>query len=235
MSNSNSENATSSNEDEYNYPDRLDYRSPDELKWDEEGHVRSAPADPSEPLIRNINELGRLVEPIHARSVDGELLVFDGWRRVQACAEAGIDVATLVYDDLALTDALAKSLNLHTGVWQKTVSDNDREQSLMGVATGEVREPRGFFSDDESKINDARYRLGLDGEEDKLRRKIGGLDGIGPSTVAGLIAEFGDTQNVLDASETELQNAAGVGPSTASTIREHLDYDGPQVVSHDVE
>lgn len=101
----------------------------------------------------------------------------------------------------------------------------------MGLVTGERRSIKPWETNT-GKIHEARYRLGLDSEEDKLNQEIGSVDGIGPATIARLIAEFGDTQSVLDASKPELQDATGIGPSTASAIRNHLDYDAPETINH---
>lgn len=214
-------------------PTELSYHPPDAFELDEAGHVRSTPAAPSEPLIRNIRELGRLIQPVHARRVDGNLRVFDGWRRVQACREIGIDVATLIYEGLSDVDATVKSLKLNdkgAGI-AKTVTDNDREKSLMALVTGEERTAAPWETDT-GEIHEARYRIGLDGEEDRLQREIGNVDGVGPATVAALIDHFGDTESVLDADRSDLQDATGVGPKTAAGIREAVDRDTPEVVTH---
>ena len=204
-------------------PDRIGYFDPSKLSWDEDGHVRSEPASASKSLKRNIEDLGRLVQPVHARRVDGDLLVFDGWRRINACEHVGIPVATLVYPSLERADALAKSLKLNdkgAGV-AKGVTDSDREKSLMMLVTGEHRSVNEW-EDATNKLHKARYRLGLDGDEDRIAHRIGGADGVGNGTVAALADHFNTPEDVFEATEVELREVSGVGPKTAENIVMHI-------------
>jgi len=204
-------------------PASIEYFDPSELSWDEDGHARSEPPMASKAFKRNVANLGRLVQPIHARRVEGDLLVFDGWQRIEACEHAGISVATLVYPDLERTDALVKSLKLNdkaAGV-AKSVTDNDREKSLMGLVTGERCEVNEW-EDAADELHEARYRLGLDGDEDRIAHRICGADGVGTGTVAALDGYFQSPEDVFEASEAELRDVPGVGPKTAASIAMHI-------------
>lgn len=216
--------AAESDTEDSDPPDRFEYVAPDDLSFDEGGHVRQEPASPSEELVRNVQSIERLVQPVHARRVDGDLLVFDGWRRVQAAEIAGISVATWVYDTLTRAEALTKSVVLNddqAGV-RKTVTDNDREEHLMLLETGERRQAQEWTNDDDN-LHNARYRLGIDGDEQRLARNIGGADGVGDATIAALADHFGDPDDVLEASRDELEAVPGVGPWTADEIVSHLE------------
>ena len=214
-------------------PTGLEYITPDALKRDDDAHVRSTPGEPSKALRRNIRELGRIIKPVHARRINGDLHVFDGWRRVLACRQLGFDVATFIYEDLDRGEAMIKSLKLNDkqAGMRKSVTDNDREKSMMGLATGERRTVNSW-EDANDELAQERYRLGLDSEEDKLRQKIGGVTGVGSSTLASLIQTFGNTESVLQATHEELQTATGVGPATAKRIREHVNRDGAELITN---
>lgn len=205
-------------------PERIEFLTPNRLKWDEAGHVRSAPATASEELQRNVSNLGRLVQPVHARDIDGELFVFDGWRRVQAADAADIPVATLIYDDLSDTVALVKSLKLNdkgAGI-RKSVTDRDRERALVDYTTGERRQLGQFES--RSDIHEARYRLGMDGDEERIAQWLKHADGVGPATVANLAEHFEEPDGLFNTTIEELQSIHGIGPTTASNIVEQLHH-----------
>lgn len=77
----------------------------------------------------------------------------------------------------------------------------------------------------------AGLAFNLNSEGQKLEREIGGIEGVGQSTLASLIHYFGETEAVLEASQEQLQAAADVGPATAQRIHEHLNRDSPEVVT----
>lgn len=199
--------------------------APSRFAFDHEGHVRRSPAEPDAQLTRSVGDFGVLF-PIHARKADGEILVFDGWRRVQAASEAGVHVPVIIHESVDHGDALAKSLTLNdsTAGVAKQVSDGDRESSLANL---------GVLLDGD--IDEVRYRLGLDGEAEKLAGKIGSVRGVGPSTIASLLDEFGDAESVPIQDAKVLQSAHGVGEKTAGRIARWREHSGAsEVVTHDV-
>jgi len=198
----------------------IEYHHPEHLKFDTKGHVRSNPEQASDKLVRNIKQVGKIVEPIHARRVENELVVFDGWRRVKACDNLDMKVPIIVYDNLDTKDAFVKSLKLNdseAGII-KSVTQDDREKSLMKLVTGESRNLNKWESDEE--IHEARYKLGLDGEEEALNRIIGHIRGVGEETVSSLIKSFNDAETVLKSDEKDLKKVKGIGDSKASLISE---------------
>lgn len=53
---------------------------------------------------------------------------------------------------------------------------------------------------------------------------IQGLPGVGPGSARKLLAHFGSAESVMTASAAELRAVPGMGPKTALTIRETLEY-----------
>lgn len=157
----------------------IEYCNPTELKQDNEGHVRLTPNNPSNNLKQNIEKIGKIVEPIHARNINNEIFVFDGWKRVLVCRNIDMKIPVLVYDNLDDSKALIKSLILNdnkAGV-MKNVTSSDREKSLMEYLTAERRTIGKF--EDKSKLDKVKYDLGIYGEKEMLNNKIGHIEGIG--------------------------------------------------------
>lgn len=74
------------------------------------------------------------------------------------------------------------------------------------------------------------YEIALRGAKPKDRYPqsqylVEGLPGVGPAAAKKLLTHFGTASAVLQASVEELRNAPGIGPKTASSIREVLDFD----------
>lgn len=76
------------------------------------------------------------------------------------------------------------------------------------------------------------YEIALRGGKPKDRQLqaqflLEGLPGVGPGAAKKLINHFGSAQRVLAAPLEELRAVAGIGPKTAATIREVLEYELP--------
>jgi len=206
-------------------PSRIERADPSDLSPDPKD-VRSTHEEPGDALRRSVEKNGIMI-PIQARRVDGDLLVFDGVRRVRAAASADTDIPVLVTEDLDDADALARSLTLNddaVGI-AKGVSDSDRERSVAKAADA---------ADEE--VKDLAHRLGLWSEEDRLDAEIGDTSGVGPATLRALVEEFGDADSVPVDDAESLQRVDGVGPETAEAIVGLDIPDGGSVVEvHDVE
>ena len=190
-------------------PDDLVHVDPKELTRDYEAHARSDPVGADEQLVQSVESLDRITTPIHARRIEGSLHVFDGWRRVDAAEEAGVEVPTLVYENLDRADALSKSLilnDMEAGV-AKNVSDDDREGALQNLDANDAQ---------------ARHELGIVSDADVLEEDLERVRGVGPGLCERLVENFGGNDEVHDATVGEIASTRGIGKETARAIHDEL-------------
>ena len=73
---------------------------------------------------------------------------------------------------------------------------------------------------DHKKIVVKRYRpVRLKGKQKKQLYLLQGLPGVGPERAKALLDQFGSVENIIQASEKELQTVPGIGKYTARHIR----------------
>jgi hypothetical protein len=174
-------------------------------------------------FVRSVENVG-VVQPLICRweGDDDELRVVDGMRRATAAVRAGATrIPCLIYD---LDDAEAAEVSFTlNGVdaWTTAVSERDEEAAMRAYLGGPRRPYKPYERDDE--LLDAKYDLGLASDTDLMLHRVGGADGVGRGTASALAQTFGHPKNIEDATVETLQQARGVGPTMAQTLREHLD------------
>jgi excinuclease ABC subunit C len=80
------------------------------------------------------------------------------------------------------------------------------------------------------RVRDEAHRFAITHQRQRRKRDIGTLlseiPGLGPSRVKELLRHFGSVSRLRTASETEIAEVKGIGPSLAATVHGHLRADG---------
>lgn len=97
----------------------------------------------------------------------------------------------------------------HLGISVMTTLDSEHTSVVLEKLDTPSSNPGTDAIRDPSKIPDG----------ERPRYVLEGLDGVGPQTARDLLAYFGTVENVLTATEDDLEEVSGVGPATAGKIR----------------
>lgn len=179
--------------------------------------------DPSEALVKNVREVGVIEAPL-VREHDGELVVLDGTRRVAAAAAADVDDLPVVIVSGDETAALAAWFTTHIPAFTKQVSDRDEERSLRELVGGPARSVRDWETAED--IEEAKYRLGLRDDTDRIKDATSPITGVGEATAERLADEFETVDGVANASPDQLTTVDGIGDELADRIRTHFEHVG---------
>jgi excinuclease ABC subunit C len=80
------------------------------------------------------------------------------------------------------------------------------------------------------RVRDEAHRFAITHQRQRRKRDIGTvlseIPGLGPSRVKELLRHFGSVSRLRTASETEIAEVKGIGPSLAATVHGHLRADG---------
>ena len=80
------------------------------------------------------------------------------------------------------------------------------------------------------RVRDEAHRFAITHQRQRRKRDIGsvlsGIPGLGPARVKELLKHFGSVKRLRGASETDIAEVKGIGPTLAATVHEHLRADG---------
>jgi excinuclease ABC subunit C len=80
------------------------------------------------------------------------------------------------------------------------------------------------------RVRDEAHRFAITHQRQRRKRDIGSvlseIPGLGPSRVKELLRHFGSVSRLRTASESEIAEVKGIGPSLAATVHGHLRADG---------
>jgi ParB-like chromosome segregation protein Spo0J len=192
--------------------------APSALEPDPVRPVGWRPVD--EQLVTSVEEVGVVEFPL-VRETDDGLFILDGTRRVEAAKRTDQDTIHAIRIEGNDADALAAWLSTHAAFTKKQVSDRDREASLRELVGGRNRSLTDLETSE--SIEEARYRLGLRTDADRIADATERVDGIGDATAERLADEFGDMDGVREASFRELKRVDGIGDGLASRLREKFE------------
>ncbi|RZS66218.1 excinuclease ABC subunit C [Agromyces ramosus] len=80
------------------------------------------------------------------------------------------------------------------------------------------------------RVRDEAHRFAITHQRQRRKRDIGsvlsGIPGLGPARVKELLKHFGSVKRLRAASETDIAEVKGIGPTLAATVHAHLRADG---------
>ncbi|HVL61872.1 MAG TPA: excinuclease ABC subunit UvrC [Microbacterium sp.] len=80
------------------------------------------------------------------------------------------------------------------------------------------------------RVRDEAHRFAITHQRQRRKRDIGsvlsGIPGLGPARVKELLKHFGSVKRLRGATETDIAEVKGIGPTLAATVHSHLRADG---------
>lgn len=69
-----------------------------------------------------------------------------------------------------------------------------------------------------------RVNIALDPQAKQLRKHVEDVHRVGPEISAALSAEYNTTEELANASQSDLEKIYGIGPNTAYAIKQRFNY-----------